>query len=389
MRLSVLTTSFPLHDKDVSGIFVARLVLHLPKDWRIEVLTPASPRDDAMKSHANVTVRCMRYAPKALQLLAHEPGGIPAALQRNKFLYLLLPGLLISLYLHAFTALRRGRVLHANWAICGLLAGAAARLAGGRVVTTLRGEDISRAQRSWLDRKILQGALALSHRVICVSHAIHQFLVEHYPAWAGKCQVIENGVDEVFYRLGMHRLYSAPAVPVIVGVGSLIPRKGFDQLIRAATLLSQPVQVRIAGDGMEGRLLAELAAGKALALDLLGSIQPEDVPDFLAGATVFVLTSFSEGRPNALLEAMAAGMPVVATDIDGVRELIREGETGLLYSPGDTAALAKQLTRLLASEALRRQLGQAAREYLLKQELTWTRTGRRYVQVFDNVQAEH
>ena len=84
-----------------------------------------------------------------------------------------------------------------------------------------------------------------------------------------------------------------------------------------------------------------------------------DVPDLLAAADVFVLSSRSEGAPFSILEAMAAGLPVVATDVGGVGELVADGETGLLVPAGDPARLAEALRSLLADAALRRRLGAA------------------------------
>src|SRR5262249_44902409 len=183
---------------------------------------------------------CFRYAPRRLQTLAHAPGGIPVALRTRKWAFLLVPGFLLAMFA---SCLRLGRsidIIHANWAICGCIAGLAGRLLCVPVITSLRGDDITRAQRSFADRLILSLCLHWSHAVVTVIHAIEAWIQERYPHHTSKICTIENGVEDVFLALpaGHNTAPSEPRLRLLT-VGSLIARKGVDQIIAAVHRLPE------------------------------------------------------------------------------------------------------------------------------------------------------
>lgn len=153
---------------------------------------------------------------------------------------------------------------------------------------------------------------------------------------------------------------------VVVCSGRLTARKNVDVLLEAfagacarATSARPPLLVLL-GDGPERAVLEARAARPDLAGKVLFAGFRDDVPRWLRAADVFVLPSRLEGLPNAVLEAMATGLPVLATDIGGCREAIVPGESGLLVAPGDARALEDALARLLDDPALRARLGAAA-----------------------------
>ena len=155
-----------------------------------------------------------------------------------------------------------------------------------------------------------------------------------------------------------------PDQPVIVSVGTLRSEKAYEVLIEAAASLSAPVpglRVLIAGEGEERpkleRLIEEL--GMAEVVTLLGV--RGDVPDLLAAADLAVCCSDFEGGPLAVMEYMSAELPVIATRVGGLPELIREDENGLLIPPRDSAALAEAAQRLLADPPLCQRMGRAGR----------------------------
>ncbi len=187
----------------------------------------------------------------------------------------------------------------------------------------------------------------------------------------GKVRVVYNGCDVAALgeraRPGRVRaeLGLAPDTPVVALIGEVGWRKGQEILLQAAAGLraSHPRTVYLlAGEG-DGRAELEQRS-RGLVLDD-GTVRflgfRDDVPDLLADCDVLVLPSRREGFPNTLLEGMALGRPVVATAVDGIPELVSDGETGALVPLDDVEALAAAIGRLLDDPALRRSWGEAGR----------------------------
>jgi glycosyltransferase involved in cell wall biosynthesis len=183
-------------------------------------------------------------------------------------------------------------------------------------------------------------------------------------------RIIPNGVDLDEFAPGPPRppALSDAAAPVrLLFVGRFAEQKGIPTLLEALARLrasgAPPVQLDLVGDGPRAAAWQAQAArlGLAGAVRLHGWAARADLPAWYRQADLFVFPSVEEGMPNALLEALASGLPLVATDIPGNRALVRPGANGLLVPPGDPTALAAALDGLLRSAACRARLGQASR----------------------------
>ncbi|MBM4284530.1 MAG: glycosyltransferase family 4 protein [Deltaproteobacteria bacterium] len=202
----------------------------------------------------------------------------------------------------------------------------------------------------------------LAHHIICNAAALRDHLAQHCGVPRRRLSVIVNGVDTHHFQPPPGRQDGGP--PRALALARFVPDKDHDTLIRAFARVSrrQPqAELWLVGDGPR----REAAARLAEALLPAGAVrffpaQP-DVRPFLHQAGVIVLSSAAEALPNVVLEAMAAGLPVVATRVGGLAEVVDEGITGYLAPPRDPAALAEALDRVLADPAHRRALGQAGR----------------------------
>ena len=203
---------------------------------------------------------------------------------------------------------------------------------------------------------------ALASAVVTVAGANLQRIVERFGVPATHLRVIPCGVDTARLRPNGER--ASP--PWIVCVARLAPVKNHGLLLEAcAALRARGLEFRCLLVG-EGRTREELQAARArlgleAEVDLVGAATQRRVVSLWRRAAVAALSSSSEGMPVSLMEAAACGVPAVATSVGGVPELVEDGVTGLLVPPGDAAALAAALERLLRDPALAARLGAAAR----------------------------
>jgi glycosyltransferase involved in cell wall biosynthesis len=266
-----------------------------------------------------------------------------------------------------YALLRRERIdiVHAHMPRAAIPGSLLARLAGVPVVVSHEHGSIlyGHRLRRLLDRQVVGRC---SDVVLAVSEWDRRNLVElgHLPA--SRLRVFRNGIQAPTGPVHELRGELSPSGRTLIGsVGRLDPVKGYDDLIQAASRLrgeGRPVLTAIAGVGPDrdrlSRLIGELGLGDAV--QLLGF--RTDVPDLLHAFDVVVMSSHSEGAPLALIEAMAAGKPIVATSAGGVPELIEDGVHGLLVPPRQPAALAAAVARLLDDPELAAALGRAARK---------------------------
>lgn len=189
----------------------------------------------------------------------------------------------------------------------------------------------------------------------------------------GRASVIRSGIDLAAFRAGQGgesvrtELGIPPSAPLVVQVACFKPQKAPERFVElAARVHARLPEARflLVGDGDLRSSLERARAAAGLNGQLLLPGWRRDVPAVLAAATVVTLTSRFEGLPRVLVEARAAGVPVVAMDVDGVPEVIEDGTNGFLVPEGNTAALAARVLELLGDAALRRRLVEAGRRGL-------------------------
>ena len=211
--------------------------------------------------------------------------------------------------------------------------------------------------------------IAAARAVVTVSEFGVRFLEAKYPEHSGETHRVYNGID--LSRFQPADFSAAP--PVIVSIGRLIEKKGFQDLIQACRLLRErgmEFRCEIIGEGpLESALREQIATlGLTNWIALTGPLPQEAVVKRLAGSTLFALPCVTEATggmdnlPTVVMEAMAAGLPVVSTPIGGVPEMVQTEVTGFLVPEHQPPALADAFARILADHCLAQSLGQAGRK---------------------------
>ena len=196
--------------------------------------------------------------------------------------------------------------------------------------------------------------------------------------------VIPNGVDaQTFHPAAENERTSGGPVRLLF-VGRVVFQKGLDVLLRALADLPAPLawELEIIGDGDQRAALTAEAArlGLAARITFAGWCDRARIAGRYRAADIFVFPSRDEGMPNVVLEAMASGLPIVATAIAGSEELVREGENGHLVPAEDAAGLTAALSRLIADPAQCRAMGRASRA-IVEREYTWARVAASYLEM--------
>jgi sugar transferase (PEP-CTERM/EpsH1 system associated) len=242
----------------------------------------------------------------------------------------------------------------------------------GRILGWLAGVPIiicserTMAMESKWRYRLNRWTVGLVDRVTAVSDNVRDFCISHIGLPAEKLIVIYNGIELPEKPLASRQEARAELdlpldASVIGAVGRLDPVKGVNFLVQALSQVDG-AHLAVIGDGTERAALEALADSLGVADRVHWAGHRRDVPRLLPAFDLFIQPSVHEGLPNTVLEAMAAGLPVVATAVGGTPEVVLDGIIGLLVPPRDPQALAEAITRLLGVPDLRRKMGRAGRE---------------------------
>ena len=365
MNVLFLTHAFPRTVDDVAGSFILRLAVALKGEGIIaRVLAPHAPglaEEDAIQG---IAVRRFRYAPEAMETLAYA-GTMAEQVRGSWTARLALGGLIASAIGAATRAGKRDRpqIIHAHWWFpSGLAAVAVATVRRVPLVTTLHGSDVRLAYKVPGARTVYGQVAARSSIVTAVSNwlaAQGAVLAPHAP----EPRVAQMPVDVSLFTPGGVR-----ASDRLLFVGRLTTQKGVDVLLRALAKLPREVSIDIIGDGPEGDNLRVLASS----LDLRERIRwhramPQGaLVEFYRAATAVVVPSVDEGLGLVAVEAHLCEAPVVAFDSGGLRDVVIDGETGVLVREVSVGALAAALNDLLQRPGKGAALGRAGRSRALE-----------------------
>lgn len=225
------------------------------------------------------------------------------------------------------------------------------------------------------ERRIINRMLShITDKIVAVSEEVKKDIIRYDKIEPSKVVVLPNGIDvERFNPKGnfadIRKEFSIKQGAIVVGfIGRIVPAKGLQYLIDSIPYVNEEfknIKLLIIGEGSIVARLHEQAKEKKVYDSIIFTGRRRDIPDILSCIDVFVMPSIAEGLPNALLEAMAMGKPIVATEVGGIPEVMKNGVNGLLVPPRDPSALATAMKGLIGNDRLAAQMGDAARDLVL------------------------
>lgn len=242
---------------------------------------------------------------------------------------------------------------------------------------------------------LLSGIYLTVDRIIVMSDELRQkVLMEDFSEM--KVARIPNGVNiELFYpypdkeKEELRKSNKLANKKVLVYSGWLVEGKGLDTLLEAFKLVAsenREAYLLLLGKGPLGDRLKDKAGSLGISDNVCFKGNVANVHEYLNSADIFVFPSFREGMPNSLLEAMACGLPVIASGIGGIVDIVEDGKSGILFEPGDVSGLAAGIIKLLNDDRLRQGLGVEARKRIVER-FSIDRVADEYIKLYEELEA--
>jgi glycosyltransferase involved in cell wall biosynthesis len=391
-KILVLTSTYPRWSGDVEPAFVHYLNMQLARHYRVIVLAPHYPGARRRETMDGIEVHRFRYFLPFAEHLAYD-GGIVTSLKKNRLKLLLVPFFLVSQLFNIYRLCRKNEIslVHAHWVIPqGLLAVLSRKLRlipkKIKILCTSHGGDLFSLQSGFL-QSLKRYAFRHADHVTVVSTAMRENLQ------AMGCNPENLTVQSMGADLKKRFTPAADAVKThdLVFVGRLVEKKGVATLIESLRLL-QPefpaLKVSIIGDGPDRPALEQqaLELGVSRQLDFIGSTPNEKVPEHYRSARIAVVPSLvardgdQEGLGLVAVEALGCGCAIIASDLPALRDVVTDGENGLVFRSGDAQDLASNITRLLSDDVLYNHLVDNGRRSV-EEKFDWQAVGASYTSI--------
>jgi len=370
MKALIITTSYPDYEGSNRGMFIRRLCLEIVKQGHeVLVLTPRIfKKSPLFQDDEGIRVHRFRFPSRETPL--NQTESIPVF----PMLIYMISGFFRALHL---ITNEKPDVIHGNWIVpTGLIAALAGKLTKVPVLNTARGMD-TRVSEKGPVRILFDLAVRLSNKVTVVSDAMKT------RASLKDAEVFSSGVDERFFEISPD--YTSKTV---LYTRSLEPVYDAQTLIKCTPLVVEKVpgaRFIIAGTGSQESQLRELAQSLDISrhVEFLGLVPNKDVVSLMEKASVYVSTATADGTSIALLEAMAAGLIPVVTDIETNRRLIRHEEDGFLFQPKDEKELADKLFNALTVKIPVGNLEE--KKNGLKNTIYWSTIAKKFIALYTQI----
>ena len=393
MNVLTITSSYPKYPGDVTSPFIESITEALAERGHTQdVVLPHHP--ELRRPAGRVRFYPYRYPPLDAQGGWGYAESLASDVRVKPRTYAQLPLAALGLRRGVSERLRAKRydVMHVHWLVPNAaLVFDLARAHALPLVVSLHGSDVFLAER-WLPARLLAGAALRQAGAVSACSSDLRARAVALGAAPRNTRTVAYGVDAAAFQpaasgAGLRERFGIPASAfLILGVGRLVEKKGFRVLIDAAATVPG-AHVLIAGDGSLREELRRHAESLRAPVTFAGALGRTAIPEAFAAADVVAVPSVVDragnvdGLPNTLLEALAAGRPVVASALAGIPDVVSDGLNGLLVKAGDVAALAAALRRLKDDVSTRTALAAAARRSA-ERELTWPRAAHSFEELF-------
>ncbi len=393
MKSLILTNSFPAYKGDIQSPFVYRLAENLAKQKiDITVVCPYYKKSKAKKeSFDGIKTRRFQYMFRPIQTLT-EGGGV-SSFMRSPWGFIQGCLFLTSMFFKGLKESKNADIIHCQWAFSAMPGYIISRIRGIPYIITLRGEDITLAKK-WIFKVVQKFLLRRASYINSNNKPLVDMVKRNYKI-STPTVIIENGVDiNKFKPRSKKEARKKLSLPenkkIILFTGWLIERKGIRYLLEgySRVVKKHPESILlIIGEGPLKEKLQQTT--KYLKLEnqvvFLGRKHPDEMPHYISACDIFILPSLAEGMPNVVMEAMASGKAVIATNVQGTLDLL--DNYGVLINPKSSNEIASSLDKLLKNPRLIEKLGKESRKSIIQRKLTWQESAKKYKKVYQEVLA--
>lgn len=385
--LLVVTSTFPRWEKDTTPSFVFDLTAQLTDTYDVIVLAPHTKGAKCRELMGRVDILRYRYFFEWGESLAYK-SGIASNLKNNPINYLVVPFFLLAQTISLIALLRNRKIdiIHAHWSIPNGLCAAIALIitkATAKLVCTVHGSDLN--LKNYFFVAVNKFVFKKSSAITTVSQSLFD-LVAGMGVDRSRLSVISMGVDARKIFISNPKISNRKN---LLFVGRLVKSKGLDILLKAMTLIIPHYpeqQLIIVGDGVERSNLEKLTYQLSISKNVtfVGAKSHCVLPEFYQEALIFISPSLAEGFGLTLIEAMACGCAVIASDLPAAQDIIEHEKTGLVFEVKNVELLAKSILSLLIDKALCDRLIENGQDKVLV-NFDWSLIVTKYQNIFNQI----
>jgi len=389
MKICILTSSFPAYKGSTESIFVYEFARHLAKKSTVSVVCPVYKSSKLKKeSFDNISVNRFQYFfPLRFQKLTEE-GSIISNFKKSFIAKLQFPFFLFFMFLKGLKISKKSDIIHAQWALSGLVGVFIKMFIKKPLIITIRGSDLKYALKSSLFKRIIMFVFRRADYIIAVSEDLKKDIallgIEN-----NKISMIPNGIDTDLFKLRSKALIRKKLkLPldkkIILFVGRLTKDKGISYLIQAFNKLDHSFLLLLIGFGPDKPFFRKITE-KNNNITFLGEKEHDQVAEYMNASDVFILPSLSEGRPNVILEAMASGLPIIATNVGGIPEMMQGNKNGFLIKKSNVNDIITAVRKIFDNPSKTKKMKLSNLKKIKEGQSSWDNTCKKHIKIYNSL----